>query len=446
MNSEQQTLSEIRNKDIDELDAELQSSANQFYPKTPNEWGFAKLDNIIEKFIDYRGKTPPKADEGIHMLSAANIKDGFILPERKEKFVSEDTYDEWTTRGIPSENDVVVTTEAPVGEVGMIRTNDRFLTAQRLITLRAGEALDPNYLKFCLQYRNTQKQLESYSSGTTVSSFNQTDLRNTVIPLPSLKEQKNIGKILGDLEKKIENNQDINEILEKISRSLFRSEFINYDSYDKLKNTECGKIPESFEVGTLAELIEKKTNGVDEEDMSSSTPYISLKHMPEESVILNKWDDAGDISSRKYQFQRGDILFGKLRPYFCKVGPAQIDGVCSTDIIVITPKKDDIWREYIIFQLSNGSFIDYCDKVSTGTRMPRVSWKDICEYQLPIPTREAVKNFHENVEPILDLIASNIHESNDLKEIRDSLIPRLLSGEVRVNDINLEDVEVGSEV
>ncbi|MFC7027870.1 restriction endonuclease subunit S [Halomicroarcula sp. GCM10025710] len=177
------------------------------------ELGIWEADDLVENFIDYRGKTPPKADEGIHMLSAANIKDGFILPKRKEKFASKETFEEWTTRGVPKKGDVVITTEAPVGEVGIIRTEEPFLTAQRLITMRVAECLDSRYLKFCLQYQKTQNQLESYASGTTVSSFNQTDLRNTVIPLPPISEQKKIGYILDNIEKKITVNKQVNQLL-----------------------------------------------------------------------------------------------------------------------------------------------------------------------------------------------------------------------------------------
>lgn len=446
MTSEQQKISEIRDKNFQQLDSETRSLADQFYSNSPENWGFGKLDEFVENFIDYRGKTPPKADEGIHMLSAANIKNGFVLPKRKEKFVSEETYNEWTTRGIPDNGDVIVTTEAPVGEVGIIRSGEIFLTAQRLITMRSGKRLDSHYLKFCLQYERTQKQLESYASGTTVSSFNQTDLRNTVIPLPSLPEQRKIGSILDNLEQKVNTNKETCAILEKIARTLFRSWFIDFEPYSEFKDSECGMIPESFEVGTLGELMEKKTERIDAEKMSSSTSYISLKHMPEESMILDNWGHAEDISSQKYKFERGDILFGKLRPYFCKVGPAPVDGVCSTDILVINPKQDELWKDFLIFQLSNDSFIDYCDKVSTGTRMPRVGWKDMCEYQIPIPSEEAVKKFHEHIQPILEVVVSNIHESRDLEQIRDTLLPKLMSGEIRVNNISLDDLEVSNEV
>lgn len=322
------------------------------------------------------------------------------------------------------------------------------ICSTEFIVLRPREGVPLDYLYAVLNEPSFRSYLTKLTTGTSGSHqrVKQTDILEYEVIEFEGHEKNIIADIYGSLEKKMSVNMDIAQCLSRIAQAVFESWFIDFKPYDNFESSKYGKIPKSFELGTLGELMEKKTEAVDPEKMSSSSPYISLKHMPKKSIILDKWGDAGDIASRKYQFKTGDILFGKLRPYFCKVGPAQVDGLCSTDILVITPKQDDVWKEFILFQLTHSSFIDYCDKVSTGTRMPRVSWKDMCEYEIPIPSRKAVEEFHEYVRPLLGMISSNISESNSLEQIRDILLPKLMSGEIRVNDIDLDELEVGSEV
>ena len=98
--------------------------------------------------------------------------------------------------------------------------------------------------------------------------------------------------------------------------------------------------------------------------------------MPRRCIALSEWDNGEGLASSKFRFWEGDILFGKLRPYFHKVGVAPLDGVCSTDIVVVSPKSDD-WFGFLLGYLSSSEFIDYTDAASTGTRMPRTNWTDV---------------------------------------------------------------------
>ena len=180
--------------------------------------------------------------------------------------------------------------------------------------------------------------------------------------------------------------------------------------------------------------------------MPDSTPYLGLKHMPEGSVSLDNWGQAKEVSSTKYKYERGDILFGRLRPYFCKVGIAPTNGVSSTDIQIIAPKDESFWREFILCWLSDSEFIDYCEKVSTGTRMPRVGWKDMCEYNIPIPPTESVLRFSRCARPMIERIVENIHQSNRLRSVRETLLPKLISGELRAAGGFIEEKAAFSEV
>ena len=462
MTSKQQKLSDITSRDIGQLDQEVRDIAEKFYIDTTDEWGFEKLDNLIDSFIDYRGKTPPKSESGIHMLSAANIKNGFILPERKEKFVTEDTYDEWTTRGKPKRGDVVITTEAPVGEVGIIRSDETFLTAQRLITLRTSERIDSKYLKFCLQYERTQRQLDSYASGTTVSSFNQTDLRNTVIPVPPLSEQKKIGQILDNIEKKIEINNRTSELLEETGQALFENRFVQFEPYEDFKNSDIGKIPEKFEVYEIDELVwsgrgySYTSDHLDKENnLEDSYPMINLKNVKDSGGFRTdgyKYYTEDSMKDR-YLIEEGDLIVaitdltqeGKL------IGsPALIPtldeekNIISQDVAKIVP--DNIPREFLYHLFNTAEFQDYAKSVATGTTVLHLSLTSIGEYEFALPPQEELTKFVNQIKDIHSEKSNIIQQNAYLEDLRSTLLPELISGEIRVNGINLEDIDVSSKV
>jgi type I restriction enzyme S subunit len=190
-------------------------------------------------------------------------------------------------------------------------------------------------------------------------------------------------------------------------------------------------MPDIWIRGTLGDIATNHRRTLDSSLIPAETPYIGLEHMPRRSIALSNWGSANSIQSSKFQFQKGEILFGKLRPYFHKVGVAALDGVCSTDILVVAPRIKSYWG-LVAFTLSSDEFVQYTDRASAGTRMPRTNWADMSRFELAIPPEESALAFNNVVEPMVHRIMANIFESRTLATIRDTLLPKLLSGEVRV--------------
>jgi type I restriction enzyme S subunit len=138
---------------------------------------------------------------------------------------------------------------------------------------------------------------------------------------------------------------------------------------------------------------------------------------------------ADDVASGKFRFQKGEILFGKLRPYFHKVGVPAVDGVCSTDVLVITPREKN-WFGVLLGFVSSDEMIAHTDTSSTGTRMPRTNWDEIARYEIAIPTKEIADLASVQITRIVDRLHANIFDSRVLTRTRDKLHPRLLSGEL----------------
>lgn len=311
-------------------------------------------------------------------------------------------------------------------------------------------------------------KLDALANGSVQQNLSAGVIRAFEILVPPLSEQRAIAHILGTLDDKIELNRRMARTLEDMARALFKAWFVDfepvrakmdgrwrpgeslpglpahlYDLFpDRLVDSELGEIPEGWEVGRLGDVAEHPRRGVRPSDMVAETPYIGLEHMPRRSIALSDWGSAGAVASNKFEFKRGEILFGKLRPYFHKVGVAPVDGVCSTDIVVLKP-RDAGWFAYLLCHVSHAAFVEFTSAGSTGTRMPRTSWSQMARYPLVLPPGSVAAAFLVQVQSAVDQILAGIHESRTLAGLRDALLPRLVSGEVRVTDPDRILVEAG---
>jgi type I restriction enzyme S subunit len=216
----------------------------------------------------------------------------------------------------------------------------------------------------------------------------------------------------------------MNVTLESMARAVFRQWFV--------ENEES----ENWEVGRLGDVAKNIRRGANPSEINPDTHYIGLEHMPRKSIGLAEWGNASELESNKFAFKAGEFLFGKLRPYFHKVGIAPVDGVCSTDILVIAPKSPE-WYGFVLGHISSTELINYTDSASTGTKMPRTNWSDIAKYEVVLPPVSLVQKYNEIFLPIAEKIRANILESRTLASLRDSLLPRLMRGEVRVKDVEV---------
>ena len=270
-------------------------------------------------------------------------------------------------------------------------------------------------------------------------------------PLPPLSEQKAIAHILGSLDDKIELNRRMNETLEAMARAIFKNWFVDFEPTRAKIEGRAPYLPEpiwslfpdeidplsglpiGWKLGNLGSISESVNRIVNPVEIDAQTPYIGLEHIPRCSISLSNWGSAGKVTSNKLRFEKREFLFGKLRPYFHKVGIAPISGICSTDIVVIRAKSE-IWSSFVLEVISSDDFIEYTNLTSTGTKMPRTSWIIMGKYELALPSEAFVKHFNLTIQPCMSQIIDNIHQSRTLAELRDRLLPKLMSGQIRVKD------------
>ena len=346
---------------------------------------------------------------------------------------------------------------AKIGE-GLKQNRLRFLVGPTIIdnnmmgAMPITERVDPRFFFYALSQFDFGKMAE----GTALPYLTVEVLSKLSLQLPTLSNQRAIAHILGTLDDKIELNRQMNDTLEAIARAIFKSWFVDFDPVrakmegrmpagidaatailfpSAFQDSPLGKIPKGWEVGTLGEIAENVRQSVKASEINSNECYIGLEHMPRRSIALSEWQTADGLGSNKYRFRKGEILFGKLRPYFHKVGVAPLDGVCSTDILVIQP-IDSEWFGIVLGVVSSNEFIAYTNAYSAGTRMPRTNWKDMSKYEIALPQVDVAQKYTEFIRPFIERIIENIHQSRTLSQIRDALLPKLLSGEIRVDDID----------
>lgn len=181
------------------------------------EWREYEVSDVISKVIDYRGKTPKKlgsdwSDSGYRALSAKNIKTGKIVQTDSIRYVSEELYKKWMIEEV-FEEDILITSEAPLGQIYFWDSTEKIVLSQRLFAVRVNEMFYPKYIFFYMMSQFFQDELNSRATGTTVLGIRQTELLKCKIFAPSYQEQKRIADLLWCIEQKIKSNEEINNNL-----------------------------------------------------------------------------------------------------------------------------------------------------------------------------------------------------------------------------------------
>jgi type I restriction enzyme S subunit len=281
--------------------------------------------------------------------------------------------------------------------------------------------LDKLFLYYYLSQPIVYQYFQASQASSTMPAITFDMVGKLEINYPNLSIQKKIASILSTIDDKIELNRQTNQTLEGIAQTLFQ----------EMCMPKGDELPEGWRVGKLGEVCKNVRKTANPKDFETSVPYVGLEHIPRKSLGLNGYGVSSDVTSQKSIFKEYDILFGKLRPYFHKVCIAPTKGICSTDILVIEPLKKE-WFSFCINHLYSDELIKYVSSVADGTRMPRVDWMSISNYEISIPPNETIERLNEICLPFDKNILSNNKENQTLIALRDSLLPKLMKGEIEI--------------
>lgn len=275
---------------------------------------------------------------------------------------------------------------------------------------------DSRFIYYYFRSPAGRSNIETIITQVAAAGIKGSELKKLQVPRPSLMEQQGISAVLGALDEKIE----LNERIRFTSDELLRSQY----------QAVCLSASESISIGKLGKLVR---DGVSLASLTGGECYIGLEHMPRRNMWMSNWEVNAELASGKSAFRSGDVLFGRLRPYFHKVGLALTSGVCSTDILVIRPTVPSRLG-WLLLSLSSDKVVAHASAVGDGTRMPRTKWQDLDSFAIPWPGEESATHLNELVRSLGVRIQTSVEESRTLATLRDTLLPRLMSGRLRVED------------
>jgi type I restriction enzyme S subunit len=403
-----------------------------------SEWKTYKLNDALEALIDYRGKTPKKTTFGVPLVTAKIVKNGFI--EKPNEFIAEEDYDSWMVRGFPKVGDVVLTTEAPLGEVAQIK-DARIALAQRIVTLRGKKGLlDNSYLKYFLFSKIGQHRLKERETGTTVSGIKQSELRLVEIDCPPYETQIIIGNILSSLDDAIELNQQINKTLEEMAKVIFKEWFVDFNfpnATGKFQETEIGKIPVGWKVGKLGDIYKTTSGGTPsrakfEYYENGIYQWVKSKELNNSFIIDTEEKITADAlkkSSAKL-LSKYSVMIAMYGATVGEIGIISNEATCNQAICAFLPNNDYPFSFIYQFLLLNKQDII---SQAVGSAQQNISQQLLLNYALAIPPSETVQAFHKIVEPLFFQIEHCIKENQTLINLRDTLLPKLMKGGFTLN-------------
>jgi type I restriction enzyme S subunit len=439
------------------------------------EWKTSSLDELLEDVLDRRGVTPLKlgsdfTNAGHRVISAKLMKNGCIdLTADEARFVDTVTYKRWMKTPLHPD-DVILTSEAPLGEVAYIRTELDWCLGQRLFGLRTKKnRLDGRFLYYALQSESVRHDLLSRATGTVAQGIRQTELLKVRLPEPPIGEQRAIAHILGTLDDKIELNRRMNEALEAIARAMFKSWFVDFDPVrakmngephasicqrlgltpdllalfpDRLVDSELGEIPEGWEVKELGDIVEVVDclHAKKPERCNSGFPFLQLNNIRDDGLIDMK--DTYLISDTDYrkwvsrmEAREGDCVITNVG----RVGavaqiPPKLNAALGRNMTGIRCKPEFAYPTFLIECLLSDAMREEINrKMDTGTILNALNVRNIPKLRLVLASHQVLSRFEMIGRPLRQDMELNLAQAQTLSSLRDTLLPKLLSGDLRVS-------------
>lgn len=288
-----------------------------------------------------------------------------------------------------------------------------------------------NCPRFIYYYLKT-KDFTALNSGAAQPSLNRNFVHTVRARVPARATQECIVEVLSAYDDLIENNRRRIALLEEAARLLYREWFV----YLRFPGREHVKVidglPKGWQPRILGDVVELVKDTIKPSDFADDEIHIGLEHIPRRSFTLAEWESADGLVSGKTRFLGGDILFGKIRPYFHKVGFALRSGLASSDALIWRVIDDKDWP-LVVCATSSDYFVAVASKtVREGSKMPRADWNVLKKYSVPKPPDGLLAAFNDTIRPITTQCKTLALQNRALTEARDLLLPRLTNGEIAV--------------
>jgi type I restriction enzyme S subunit len=401
------------------------------------KWKTVPIGELYEGLYDGPHATPKPSDSGPVFLGIKNVTEDGHLDLSDIRHIAEEDYGTWTRRVEPRPGDIVFTYEATLNRYAIIPEGFRGCLGRRMALIRADPKKADSEFLFYYFFSPAWREVitNNMMTGATVDRIPLITFPKFPVKVPPIPEQRRIAGILSAYDDLMENSQRRIRILEAMARALYREWFVHFrfPGHEKIKlvDSALAKIPQGWEVKKLGDIAEEMRRNVPKGELEEPKPYVGLEHIPRRSLALDAWETATELGSNKLEFKKGEVLFGKIRPYFHKVSVAPFDGLCSADTIVLRSRRPEDYS-LIVACVSSDEFVAEASATANGAKMPRASWEVLANYKVLLPERKVGERFSELFSKSIAQQQALIFQIQNLRRTRDLLLPRLLSGQVKV--------------
>lgn len=411
------------------------------------EWKEYKISNVIDEIsmgpFGSNIKVDNFIDSGVPVLNGSNLQ-GFKLNEESFNFVSQEKADS-LGKANAHRGDVVITHRGTLGQIVYIPKDskyEQYVISQSQFRLKLKEKLlRPDFFVYFFHTRLGQHRILMNASQVGVPALARptSTFKEVYVPVPPIDRQNEIMNILSSLDDKIELNRRINANLEAQAQALFKSWFVDFEPFrdGEFVESELGMIPKGWRVGSLSEIASiNPTRSIKKGDKAT---YLDMKNMPTSGpfpLLCETKEYTGGM-----RFQNQDTLMARITPCLENGKVAYVNfleekeiAFGSSEYIVMTT-KDGFLPELLYFLCRDEYFKGYATKNMNGSSgRQRVSGETIGNYKIPLPPKSLLEPIAPYFKSVMDTIRSNGFESRRLATLRDTLLPRLMSGELKVNE------------
>ena len=379
------------------------------------------LKNILQEIIDYRGKTPKKlggewSKAGIRALSAKNIKTGKIVQENTIKFVNEELYKKWMKKEV-EKGTILITSEAPFGEIFYWDSEEKIVLSQRIFGIKINKDYNSQYIYYYMMTRNFKNQLNCRATGSTVTGLRQPELLKCKIKIPNKENQDKIASILKNIDRKIEINNQINDSLLELGDILYKAYFGN-----KTELPRDWKVCKLKEVANNYDSKRKPMSSREREKHPGKYPYYGA------TSIIDYVED--------YIFDGIYLLMGEDGTVVTSEGNPVLQYIWGKNWVnnhahVLEGKI--ISTEHLMFCLRNCNVRN----IITGAVQPKINQENMNNINIVLADEQTNKKYEKTIHLIMKQYRSNREENRKLEQVRDLLLPKLMNGEINLeNEVN----------
>ncbi len=376
------------------------------------------LKDCLEKIIDNRGRNPKYYDREVYpVIDNVMIKNNYHPNiNGATRFIDQDTHDNFLRGYLEPNIPIMTLVGGGIGNVSL-SIDDKSVIVQNTIGFKTKpEVLDSVYLYYWFLYKHDE--LIQFNRGSGQPSIRKTDIENMNIELKNINCQRKASKILSEIDEKIDLNNKINNNLQELAKSIYYEKF-----KDKTKN------------GKLKDILDLHKESIKSKD--ESLKYFPIDVLPMNYLITRDGKTNEEAQSSLIEFKKYDILVGAMRVYFHRVCLAAEDGITRTTSFVLRPKNED-YLYYSLITLDKDDFIKYANDGSKGSTMPYAVWDNNCnEYEIYVPTSNEAKEFNDIVKSLFEIQIINEKNNRYLEQLRDTLLPKLMNGEIDLDNIEI---------